>query len=119
MPLHWYINGRIKIVLYCIEILQTSNGKNAKVIGVDPVSKMINNAKTKHKSFKNVTYLTKDILLVELKACDMIINYYTIQFIEQRVKQNIVDNIYNTLNWGGGFFLFENVCSPDARFQDI
>ena len=101
------------------EILQTSNGKNAKLIGIDPVSNMINKAKTKHKSFKNVTYLTKDILSVELKACDMIISYYTIQFIETRVRQNIIDNIYNALNWGGGFFLFEKVRSPDARFQDI
>ena len=29
------------------------------------------------------------------------------------------DRIFNALNWGGGFLLFEKVRAPDARFQDM
>lgn len=101
------------------QILKTCNGEKASLIGIDPVSNMIDKAKEKHKSFKNVSYLKKDILSVDLDACDMVISYYTIQFIEPRIRQNIVDKIFNALNWGGCFLLFEKVRAPDARFQDI
>mgnify|MGYP001371423320 CR=1 FL=1 len=30
----------------------------------------------------------------------------------------MVNKIYNSLNWGGAFFLYEKVRAPDARFQD-
>ena len=30
-----------------------------------------------------------------------------------------LDGIYESLNWGGGFFLFEKTRAPDARFQDM
>jgi len=101
------------------EILKSSHGKQAKLIGIDPVPNMINKAKQKHKSYKNISYITKDILSTDLQPCDMVVSYYTIQFIEPRIRQNIIDKIFKSLNWGGAFLMFEKVRSPDARFQDI
>lgn len=49
----------------------------------------------------------------------MIISYYTIQFIKPRIRQLIFDKIYESLNWGGAFVLFEKTRGADARFQDI
>jgi len=45
--------------------------------------------------------------------------YYTIQFIPPRRRQLIIDKIYQSLNWGGAFLLFEKVRGPDARFQEL
>ena len=45
--------------------------------------------------------------------------YYTLQFVPERFRQQMIDTIYESLNWGGAFILFEKVGAPDARFQDI
>ena len=31
----------------------------------------------------------------------------------------MINNIYESLNWGGGFVWFEKVRAADARFQDM
>jgi len=41
------------------------------------------------------------------------------QFIPPRDRQQLFDRIYEALNWGGAFIMFEKVRAPDARFQDI
>ena len=53
------------------------------------------------------------------QACDLIISYYTMQFIRPKYRQKIFNNIYDSLNWGGGFFLFEKVRGNDARFHEM
>ena len=61
----------------------------------------------------------EDIRDYKLLASDFITSYYTIQFIHAKERQAIFKKIYDSLNWGGGFILFEKVRAPDARFQDI
>jgi tRNA (cmo5U34)-methyltransferase len=56
---------------------------------------------------------------LEIKEADLIICYYTAQFIKTSVRQNLMNSIYEKLNWGGALFLFEKVRGADARFQDI
>ena len=34
-------------------------------------------------------------------------------------RQDLINKLYNNLNWGGALVLFEKVRGPDARFQDI
>ena len=41
------------------------------------------------------------------------------QFIEPRKRQELINKIYKSLNWGGCFVIFEKFRGPDARFQDI
>jgi tRNA (cmo5U34)-methyltransferase len=45
--------------------------------------------------------------------------YYTLQFIDTAYRQEVINKIYNSLEWGGALFLFEKVRAADARFQDI
>jgi tRNA (cmo5U34)-methyltransferase len=54
-----------------------------------------------------------------MEPADMIVCYYTVQFVRPSVRQTLVDKLYNTLNWGGALLLFEKVRGSDARFQDI
>ena len=63
--------------------------------------------------------IIKDINKLKLKKSDLIIAYYTLQFIEPRYKQLLLNKIYKSLNWGGALILFEKVRANDARFQDI
>lgn len=93
--------------------------KRIKFIGVEIENDMVTYANNKLKDYDNIEIICDDILNMELEKSDMIISYYTIQFIKPRVRQLIFDKIYESLNWGGAFVLFEKVRGADARFQDI
>lgn len=71
------------------------------------------------KNINNIELIEDDITKFNFEKSDFIISYYTIQFIHPKLRQTLVDNIYNKLNWGGAFIIFEKVRAPDARFQDI
>ena len=55
---------------------------------------------------------------VDMAGADLIVSYYTLQFVPPATRQYLVDKVYQSLNWGGAFLLFEKVRAPDARFQD-
>lgn len=95
--------------------------ENAEFIGIDIEADMISkaNAKTLEHPNLNVSFLAENILEVDLKKSDLIVCYYTIQFINPSVRQELLNKIYNSLNWGGALLLFEKVRGADARFQDI
>ena len=82
---------------------------------------MINVAKKKIiKNNKHNIYLkSQNIIEANLKKSDVIICYYTIQFIKPKYRQYLINKIYKSLNWGGAFLFFEKVRGPDARFQDL
>ena len=100
-------------------LAQRHENKKAKFIGVDIEEPMISKAKERCKGMKSVTLKTSDILDAEFEKADLIIAYYTIQFVRPKNRQLLFDRIYQALNWGGAFLLFEKVRGPDARFQDM
>jgi len=103
-----------------LEKIATHNPtKKIKFIGIEIEPDMVSIANKKLDKSPNIEIICDDILSMELEKSDMIIAYYTIQFIKPRVRQLIFDKIYDALNWGGAFVLFEKVRGVDARFQDI
>lgn len=88
-------------------------------VGLDREEGMITKAREHCKAVKNIEFYVDDILLHNYEKADLIISYYTIQFVPERLRQELFDTIYSHLNWGGAFLLFEKVRAPDARFQDI
>lgn len=94
----------------------------ASFIGIDIEEAMILQANEKlleMPSINNVSFVTDNILNYPFEKSDFIVAYYTVQFIPPRIRQALFDRIYESLNWGGAFVLFEKVRGPDARFQDI
>jgi tRNA (cmo5U34)-methyltransferase len=91
----------------------------ARFIGIDIEGNMIQKAMQKSQDVTNAQFICDDILHYEYEKADMIVAYYTIQFIRPAKRQILFDTIYRSLNWGGAFLLFEKVRGPDARFQDI
>jgi tRNA (cmo5U34)-methyltransferase len=94
--------------------------KKIEFIGLDSIKAMINQTKKLNKNKTNIVkYLNKDILKFIFKNCDLIISYYTLQFVKPKYRQALINKIYKSLNWGGAFILFEKIRANDARFQDI
>ena len=93
----------------------------ASFIGIDIETDMIAKAKDKATTRPNlnVSFVAEDALTMAMQPADMIVCYYTIQFVRPSVRQTLIDKLYSTLNWGGALLLFEKVRGADARFQDI
>ena len=66
---------------------------------------------------RKIEFINDYITNLKLLSSSFITSYYTIQFISPGIRQQVFNQIYDSLDWGRGFFLFEKVRSPDARFQ--
>lgn len=88
-------------------------------VGIDREVNMIARAKKTIPKRTNVKLVVDDICTYDYQKSDLVVSYYTMQFIPPHVRQEMFNRIYNCLNWGGAFILFEKVRASDARFQDI
>ena len=92
-------------------------------IGLDKEPNMIEQArleiKASNPNVENIELLAEDINFYAYEPAEFIVSYYTIQFVPPRQRQEIINKIYASLNWGGAFIMFEKVRGCDARFQDM
>lgn len=93
--------------------------KHARFIGIDIDPDMCMKSVEKCANYSNIQIVEADSTAYDFEKADLIISYYTIQFIHPRLRQQLMNRIYESLNWGGALILFEKVRAPDARFQDI
>ena len=100
------------------ELSSRNNFKKTKFYGVEVVKEMVNYANKNFKR-KNITYLNKDLTKLKFKKSDYITSFFTIQFIEQKHRQVLINKIFQSLNWGGAFFYAEKIRYPDGRSQDM
>jgi len=100
--------------------LATRHPDGTRWIGIDVERAMIKHARrVPGPTPANVEYVQADACDVEYEPSDFIVAYYMVQFIRPRRRQSLIDMIYQSLNWGGAFVMFEKVRAPDARFQDM
>ncbi|MGB0661367.1 MAG: methyltransferase domain-containing protein [Mangrovicoccus sp.] len=92
---------------------------DARWVGIDVEEAMAAKAAKHCEDIPNIRVLHDDARFMDFEAADMVVSYYTMQFVAPRYRQEMFTKIYKTLNWGGAFILFEKVRGPDARFQDI
>ncbi len=103
-----------------LNLAKRHSEKKVEFIGIDIEKDMIHEAKRRlGERYNNVTLKCQNLEVCKLKKSDMIISYYTMQFIHPRHRQDVINKIYSSLNWGGCLLLFEKVRGSDARFQDI
>jgi tRNA (cmo5U34)-methyltransferase len=92
--------------------------RSAKFVGLELEADMVKKANELYTS-DNLSFICDDMTTVNLEKSDLIVSYYTIQFIHPKLRQELINKIYESLNWGGAFILYEKVRANDARFQDI
>ena len=95
--------------------------EGARFVGIDIEAEMIDiaNQRKQAEQLDNAEFVVDDILQVDLSGADMIVAYYTVQFVRPSQRQLLFDKLFESLNWGGALLLFEKVRANDARFQDI
>ncbi len=92
--------------------------RGAKFIGMEIEEDMVKKANELYAA-PNLSFVCEDMNTATFENADLIVSYYTIQFIHPKLRQQLIDKIYESLNWGGAFILYEKVRANDARFQDI
>jgi len=90
-----------------------------RFVGIDREEGMIEEARKKCAADGRIEFDCAEMTALELEESDLIVSYYTLQFVRPAFRQEVFDRIYKSLRWGGAFLLFEKVRSQDARFQDI
>ena len=93
--------------------------KKVKLYGIDIIKEMTQHAQKKNSSNKNVSIINQDIRKFKFLRSSFITSYYTIQFLNPHERQNIIDKVYKSLQFGGAFLFFEKIRAPEARFQDM
>ena len=106
-----------------ISKLSQHHKHSVKWVGIDQEKNMIEQAKKEisiqKNANKNIQLISNDVNKFPFKKSDLIVSYYTVNFIQTRFRQDLINLIYDKLNWGGALIIFEKVRDPDARFQDI
>ena len=97
-------------------VYEKNNDKKINSFAYDISEKMIKYAKYRKSKIK---FIKKDITTINFKKSDFISSMYTIQFLHPKDRQDLINRIYKSLNWGGAFILFEKIRGKDARFQDL
>ncbi len=100
-------------------VLRHNSEKKVKYVAIDNVAPMVTQAKKRLKDDKRARVVLGDALTHSYKPCCLYLSYYTIQFIKPCVRQELINKIYNALEWGGAAIIYEKVRGTDARFQDI
>lgn len=100
-------------------LAQRHDQKQVQLIGLDAEADMTRRAHSRCQPYETIEIRCEDALDCDFLACDLVIAYYTMQFVRPQNRQMLFNRIYKALNWGGGLLLFEKVRSPDARFQDM
>lgn len=90
-----------------------------RLIGIDREPAMLEQARRELAERPGLELRCADIHLFDYEPADLIVAYYTVQFVPPRIRQDLINRVFQALNWGGAFILFEKVRAPDARFQDI
>jgi tRNA (cmo5U34)-methyltransferase len=88
-------------------------------VGIDKEIDMVVRARERLAGRRNLTILHDDLAVCELEPADLVVAYYALQFVPPKHRQDVLNRIYQALNWGGAFVWFEKVRACDARFQDI
>jgi len=99
----------------------SSRNSNKKInyYGIDEIKDMCKISKKNNQSNKSVIILNKKIQNLKMLKSSFVTSFFTIQFTHPSYRQMIFKKVYKSLNWGGGFLVFEKVRAQDARFQDI
>ncbi len=99
------------------EILGRHADKDFTMVGLDIVPAMVEYAAENVKD-ERVSFVCANALEYDYQCSNLVLLYYTLQFIYPSVRLDLLKKVYDALHWGGGLLLFEKVRAPDARFQD-
>lgn len=94
-----------------------NTNKSIEYIGIDNSEDMINQIENEYKEKFN--FVVSDVQDVNINNASYITSVLTLQFIPEKDRQNVIDNIYDGLNKGGAFILVEKVLGNSPLINNM
>lgn len=94
------------------------HNKNVSVVGLDESKDMVVEAR-KRPGAENVTFIHEDILTHTYRPSNLMISYYTIQFMSEEKRKEMVKKVNKSLIPGGAFILFEKTRAETAMIDNM
>ena len=91
--------------------------RRVEVVGVDREPGMVGRAELRCVGMPHVRFETASLQELAFEPADMIVSYYTLQFVPLRERAEIVTRIHAALAPGGTLVLFEKVLASSPRNQ--
>lgn len=92
--------------------------KSVRVVGVEKENDMVAKARVAYRA-KNLEFHNSDVLEFDFEKSNFIVSYYTLQFIAIKHRQEVLSKIYQALEKGAAYVMFEKVTALNSTFQDM
>jgi tRNA (cmo5U34)-methyltransferase len=92
--------------------------RRAEVVGIDREPGMVERARERCAGLPSVRFETASLQELSFEPADLVVSYYTLQFVPLRSRAELVARIHAALAPGGSFVLFEKVLASSARNQE-
>jgi tRNA (cmo5U34)-methyltransferase len=96
------------------KLISKYKNKKAKYFGIEIEKNLITQ---KDVNFNLINYDVRDF--TGYSNASFVTSIFTMQFIPQKDRQKIINNIFNGLNKGGAFVICEKIYSKSPKIQDI
>jgi len=93
--------------------------RGAEVIGIDREPGMVQLAGERCAQLPSVRFESTALEDLDFTRADLVVSYYTLQFVPIAYRQQVVDRIARSLRPSGALLLFEKVLAPTARDQEM
>ena len=100
-------------------IAQNTFAPQANYIGVEVESDFYDVLDEDEINIPNLHYAKCDIRSFGFNNCSLVTSIFTLQFMPQRDRQQVIDCIFNGLQKGGAFIFAEKTVSESARIHEI
>lgn len=67
----------------------------------------------------SVEFVFDDIRNYRFENCNLVTSIFTLQFMSKKDRARVINEIYQGLNFGGGFIFAEKIDCENARLQDM
>ena len=67
----------------------------------------------------SVEFVFDDIRNYRFENCSLVTSIFTLQFMSKKDRARVINEIYQGLNFGGGFIFAEKIDCENARLQDM
>lgn len=100
-------------------IAQNTFAPQANYIGVEVEPDFYDVLDEDERNIPNLHYEKTDIRSFRFGNCSLVTSIFTLQFMPQRDRQDVIDCIYNGLHKGGAFIFAEKTVAESPRIHEI
>lgn len=100
-------------------IEQNTFAPKAKYYGIEVEEDFFKEFDVDEAKYSNLKYIKGNVLDFDFKDATLITSIFTLQFIPEHLRRNVVQKIYDGLRHGGAFIFAEKTAAEDPRIQEI